>query len=945
MAQSFSVKAVLQAIDENFTSTTNKAMQMMNKLEATNNTVSNSVSKSGNSMTGTFKSVASGMGLVAVAGKAFDVIKSSVSSAVSRIDTLNNSNRTFANMNFSANQTKSAMNGLQASIKGLPTSLDSAVKGVQMIAASTGNLGKSQKVWSALNDAIIGFGGSTADVSNATIQLSQAFANGKIDGMTWISMMNSNMGPVLNAIAKQLGMTTGELKDGLSSGKISTKEFMDALISLDKNGGGGLKSLHQIAMDSTSGIGTAMENMKTAITRGVGKAILAFSNFSEQVTGMSIADIITNIGNIAEQSFNKIGPALQKVEPFFKSLFSTIQGLFNFINQNKDWLGPLAVSVVTFIGAFKGVQAAASGISSLITGFQNLQAFVQIVAGAKNSLSAFFTLLGLNPWVVLIAGIAAVVAGLVWFFTQTKTGQKLWQGFTQFLSNAWQGLVSIAQSVWSTIVNTFTTVVGKVKSVWSSITGFFSNLWQGIVSVAQSVWGSIVSVFTTAWNGFIQAVSPIIDAFKNLWNSLTEFFTVLWQGIVSVAKTIWSGLSAFFSTIWQGIVAVATPIWNGLVAVITTVWNVIKTVVQTGINVISTVIQSVMTVIQTIWSAVWNVISTVAQTVWNMITTAVQTEITMISSIIQATLTIIQTVWSTIWNVIVTVVQTVWNMVVTVISTAINVVAGIIQAVTQAIQGNWSAVWNTIVSVATTVWNGIKSVVSAGINGVKSVITTVMNGLKSVISTVWNTIKSIFNAGVNFIKSVVHIDLGAQGRAIMNSFLNGLRSAWEAVKSFVSGIGSWIKAHKGPISYDRKLLIPAGVAIMTGFNKGLQDQFSAVQKGVSNMAGAVSDAVSSNLETITVPSPDTKDFMNTMNALQSANQNLYRQHSVGFGGTFSDNLTIDSPTMAQENNSLLRKLADKQQDIYLDGNVLVGGTYDRYNHAFGNGVNLQGRWN
>ena len=944
MAQSFSVKAVLQAIDENFTSTTNKAMQMMNKLGATSNTVSNSVSESGNSMTGTFKSVASGMGLVAVAGKAFDVIKSSVSSAVSRIDTLNNSNRTFANMNFSANQTKSAMNGLQASIKGLPTSLDSAVKGVQMIAASTGNLGKSQKVWSALNDAIIGFGGSTADVSNATIQLSQAFANGKIDGMTWISMMNSNMGPVLNAIAKQLGMTTGELKDGLSSGKISTNEFMDALINLDKNGGGGLKSLHQIAMDSTSGIGTAMENTKTAITRGVGKAILAFSDFSEQVTGMSIADIITNIGNVAEQSFNKIGPALQKVEPFFKSLFSTIQGLFNFINQNKDWLGPLAVSVVTFIGAFKGVQAAASGISSLITGFQNLQEFVQIVAGAKNSLSAFFTLLGLNPWVVLIAGIAAVVAGLVWFFTQTKTGQKLWQGFTQFLSNAWQGLVSIAQSVWSAIVNTFTTVVGKVKSVWGSITSFFSNLWQGIVSVAQSVWGSIVSVFTTAWNGFIQAVSPIIDAFKNLWNSLTEFFTVLWQGIVSVAKTIWSGLSAFFSTIWQGIVAVATPIWNGLVAVITTVWNVIKTVVQTGINVISTVIQSVMTVIQTIWSAVWNVISTVAQTVWNMITTAVQTGITMISSIIQATLTIIQTVWSTIWNVIVTVVQTVWNMVVTVISTAINIVAGIIQAITQAIQGNWSAVWNTIVSVATTVWNGIKSVVSAGINGVKSVITTVMNGLKSVISTVWNTIKSIFNAGVNFIKSVVHIDLGAQGRAIMNSFLNGLKSAWEAVKSFVGGIGSWIKDHKGPISYDRKLLIPAGIAIMTGFNKGLQDQFETVKKGVSNMASAVSDAVSSNLETITVPSPDTRDFMNTMNALQSANQNLYRQHSVGFGGTFSDNLTIDSPTMAQENNNLLRKLANKQQDIYLDGDVLVGSTYDRYDNRLGNRVNLKGRW-
>lgn len=789
MAQSFSVKAVLQAIDENFTSTTEKAMQMMNKLGATSNSVSSSMAKNGSGMSGTFKSVASGMGLVAVASKAFDVVKNSVSSAVSRIDTLNNSNRTFANMGFSANQTKSAMNGLQSSIKGLPTSLDSAVKGVQMISASTGNLGKSQKVWSALNDSIIGFGGSTADVSNATIQLSQAFANGKIDGMTWISMMNSNMGPVLNAIAKQLGMTTGQLKDGLASGKISTNQFMDALISLDKNGGGGLKSLHQIAMDSTAGIGTAMENMKTAIIRGVGKAILAFSKFSEDVTGMSIADIITNIGNVAEQSFNKIGPALQKTEPFFKSLFSTIQGLFNFVNQNKDWLGPLAVSVITFIGAFKGVQAAATGISSLITGLQNLQAFIQLVAGAKNSLSAFFTLLGLNPWVLLIAGIVAVVAALVWFFTQTKTGQKLWQQFTTALSQ--------------------------------------STAWQALVVVVQ------------------------------------------------------------------------------------TVWNNIKAIIVGTLNIIMTVITTVLSIIQTVFSTGWQILVTVVSTVWNIISTVIQTVLNVILSVITMFLNIITGNWSGAWENLKTIISVVFNGIVSIISSILSGLANIIFSLVMGIVNIWSAEGKALVNIVKTIFRTILIVIS--------------NDLKGMVN-------------------LFHIDLGAQGRAIMDSFLNGLKSAWEAVKSFVGGIGSWIKKHKGPISYDRKLLIPAGVAIMTGFNEGLQNQFSVVQKGVSNMAGAVSDAVSSNLETITVPSPDTRDFMNTMSALQSANQNLYRQHSVGFGGTFSDNLTIDSPTMAQENNSLLRKLADKQQDIYLDGNVLVGGTYDRYNHAFGNGINLQGRW-
>lgn len=930
MAQSFSVKAVLQAVDENFTSTTNKAMQMMNKLGATSDSVSSRMNKSGSATSSTFKSVAGAIGVMSLGTTALGAISNGISDVYKGLSETSATWQTFnGNMAYIGKSS-----GEISKVRGELTKFaqqtiysasDMASTYSQLAAVGTKNTTKLVK----------GFGGLAAASENPqqamktlSEQATQMAAKPMVQWQDFRLMLEQTPAGIA-AVAKTMGMSTSELIKNVQDGKVKTEDFFNAIAKAGTNA-----NFSKMATQYKT-VGQAMDGLKETATNALLPTFDKIGSYGIK----AISGIINYLDGINPQALaQSIGSAVD-------SVINVLSTVFNFINQNKDWLGPLAVSVVTFIGAFKGVQAAASGISSLITGFQNLRAFVQLVAGAESSIKAFFTLLGLNPWVVLIAGIAAVVAGLVWFFTQTKTGQKLWQGFTQFLSNTWQGLVSIAQSVWSAIVNTFTTVVGKVKSVWSSITGFFSSLWQGIVSVAQSAWGSIVSVFTTAWNGFIQAVSPIIDAFKNLWNSLTEFFTVLWQGIVSVAKTIWSGLSAFFSTIWQGIVAVATPIWNGLVAVITTVWNIITTVIQTDITVISTVIQSVMTVIQAIWSAVWNVILTVTQTVWNMITTAVQTEITMISSIIQATLTIIQTVWSTIWNVIVTVVQTVWNMVVTVISTAINVVAGIIQAITQAIQGNWSAVWNTIVSITITAWNGIKSVVSAGINGVQSVITSVMNGLKSVISTVWNTIKSIFNAGVNFIRSVVHIDLSGQGRAIMNSFLGGLESAWGAVKSFVGGIAGWIKKHKGPIRVDRKLLIPAGVAIMTGFNKGLQNQFSVVQKGVSSMAGSVSDAVSSNLETITVPSPDTRDFMNTMNALQSANQNLYRQHSVGFGGTFSDNLTIDSPTIAQENNSLLRKLANKQQDIYLDGNVLVGGTYDRYNHAFGNVVNLQGRWN
>lgn len=774
MAQSFSVKAVLQAVDENFTSTTNKAMQMMNKLGATSDSVSSRMNKGGSATSSTFKSVAGAIGVMSLGTAALGAISNGISDVYKGLSETSATWQTFnGNMAYIGKSS-----GEISKVRGELTKFaqqtiysasDMASTYSQLAAVGTKNTTKLVK----------GFGGLAAASENPqqamktlSEQATQMAAKPMVQWQDFRLMLEQTPAGIA-AVAKTMGMSTSELIKNVQDGKVKTEDFFNAIAKAGTNA-----NFSKMATQYKT-VGQAMDGLKETATNTLLPTFDKIGSYGIK----AISGIINYLDGINPQALaQSIGSAVD-------SVINVLSTVFNFINQNKDWLGPLAVSVVTFIGAFKGVQAAASGISSLITGFQNLQAFVQIVAGAKNSLSAFFTLLGLNPWVVLIAGIAAVVAALVWFFTQTKTGQKLWQQFTTALSQ---------------------------------------------------------------------------------------------------------------STAWQALVVVVQTIWNNIKAIIAGTMNIIMTVITT-------------------------------------------------------VLSIIQTVFSTGWQILVTVVSTVWNIISTIIQTALNVILSVITMVLNIITGNWSGAWENLKTIISVVFNGIVSIISSILSGLANIIFSLVMGIVNIWTTVWqgliNIVKTIFKTILtlvsNDLKGMVnlfHIDLGAQGRAIMNSFLNGLKSAWEAVKSFVGGIGSWIKKHKGPISYDRKLLIPAGVAIMTGFNKGLQDQFSMVKKGVSNMAGAVSDAVSSNLETITVPRPDTRDFMNTMSALQSANQNLYRQHSVGFGGTFSDNLTIDSPTMAQENNNLLRKLADKQQDIYLDGDVLVGSTYDRYDNRLGNRVNLKGRW-
>ena len=77
-----------------------------------------------------------------------------------------------------------------------------------------------------------------------------------------------------------------------------------------------------------------------------------------------------------------------------------------------------------------------------------------------------------------------------------------------------------------------------------------------------------------------------------------------------------------------------------------------------------------------------------------------------------------------------------------------------------------------------------------------------------------------------------------------NKLLSGLKSAWGGVTDFVGGIADWIASHKGPIEYDRRLLVPHGRAIMAGLGEGLEKAFgSDVVPLVSGLGSRLADAM------------------------------------------------------------------------------------------------------
>ena len=802
MADSYSVEAVLKAVDANFTSTMEQAVQSLGEVVRANSSMNNQIASSSNAsatassrLTSGFKEMAGALGLVAVASKAFGVLRDSIGGAVERFDTLNKFPVVMQALGYSARDTAKSTAILKKGVDGLPTTLQDVTSVAQQLAPLTGSATKASQSAIALNNAFLASGASAADSSRGLQQYTQMLSTGKVDMMSWRTLMET-MPIALRKVANSFGFTgksaENDLYKALQSGQITMDQLNDRFIKLNK----GQNGFAELAKKNSAGIMTSFTNLKNSVKNNLAEMLTDINQGFKNAGLGSIAQQLDNLKGVINNTFKAIGPAVTVATTAIIGFAQTVGGVLSSIFNN-DWFRPLIVGVAGFVGALKGIEIGISIFSRLKDALVVGKTFVQLAMDAKNLVGVFknlAVLMGVNPWVMLAAAIVAVVGALVYFFTQTKTGRALWSGFVSFLSGLWQQLVTTATTVWNNIVTVFTTAVSIIKGIWSGISTFFSTIWNAIVTVASATWQVIVTVVTT---------------------------------VVTQIKSVWQGIVAFFTTLWTGIVTVATTIWNMIVAVVTTV----------------------VAAVQAAWSG-------------------------------------FSAFMSALWSGIVTVTSAVWNGIVSVIS----------------------AVWSTITSVISGAVSAVRSVISAGFNAARTAVSTVMNAMKAIISTIWNDIKGLFRAGVNFIKSVVHVDLSAQGRAIMQSFFNGLKSVWNGIKSFVSGIAGWIKSHKGPISYDAKLLIPAGQAIMQGLNNGLIAGFTQVQSNVSSMAERIAQAAM-----VEVPKANTSAVSASLNALDSQMQNS----SMLVKGRLSTNNTITAGSRLFEGQitELVQKAITKLDNV------------------------------
>ena len=334
------------------------------------------------------------------------------------------------------------------------------------------------------------------------------------------------------------------------------------------------------------------------------------------------------------------------------------------------------------------------------------------------------------------------------------------------------------------------------------------------------------------------------------------------------------------------------------------------------------------------------------------------------------------------------------QMVATIRTTGIQMISAEQSCMSQIV----SAVKNGMNNAVSTIRNGGSQMISAmqsALNQMKVVVQNTMNSIVSSIQShggqmvsAWKTAgqqmitttQSFVNNANSSLKGIGSgVNLYSNGAALMGGLKSGIDAGWSQITSSVSNMAQWIKNHKGPVSYDRRLLIENGSAIMAGLNQGIQTGWRKVMDNISNMAGTIQDVINDDYSNIGwqiglgisdgLNSSQDKvagyldairnhvnDFsLKSKNLLTGATATMSSQLKVEAlrGKTPKDETSSRQEAYIAHSTSLLSDVIDslselreqvaQGQTMVLDTGALIGGTAYAYDEAVGNIQTLRGR--
>lgn len=882
MGESYSVKAILSAVDTSFSSTIARAGQAT---ESFGQSVNRHMQGVGNAMIAA-GTATTAMGVKAVKG--FGSFQSSLNQAAviaggtaKDIDGLSDvANHMGAVLPISAQDAADAMVAMArdgASIgtikKEFPAIAEAATAAGANLQTTASVVQQAMNIWgdslkSPQQAAAILT--QTANLSNASIEdMQQALAT--IGSVAKMAGMNMSTTSEAIGLLTNRGFSAAQASEDLSyairqmlAPSKGAKKEMDALGLSFVDSSGKMKPFPQILKEvaaATDGMGDAQKTaaLKTmfgaAGMQAIAPLLDAVKDKSDNTTTSwsAYADAMNGaakdtqtatkfLSDQANEMQQNLGSKIEQVGGNWEALrnkaMQTKGGVNNAIldmmNQSLEWASTsdssTAQVIRSFIGMSPAIGAATTALGGLFKGWGKLISFGGSVIKTIGNVGRVMKALSMAGDLTTAIGSLRELAAT----SQLAAGaMRVLQVAQLALANPWVAIgVAIAAVVAALAVFLAKTKTGQAlwkqftQSVADSVDGI-KQAWQSMTDFFSNLWNNIVTTAQNVWSSFGQFFSPVVQSIESVWQGISDFFGNLWNGIVTTAQGIWS----LFAQGMAPIVDAFKNLWSTLTDFFSTLW------------------QGIVNTAQTIWQGLLPIVTVV----WNGIKTVVSTIMQAISDVIQTIGTAIQTVWTAIWNVVKTVAMTIWDAIKNFISLEMQGIQTVIQSVMTIIQTIWQTAWNVIETVVQTIWSIISTTVSTAINAVAGVIRAVTDAIKGDWSGAWNEIENVASTIWNGITSIVSTAINGV-RSIISSVMNGISSvwssAWNGIKSITSGamsmvrsvVSSGMSAMRGVVS---SMMSAVQSAFVSGWNAARNATANGISRAVSaarSMTGAMVSA-------------------------------------------------------------------------------------------------------
>lgn len=481
-----------------------------------------------------------------------------------------------------------------------------------------------------------------------------------------------------------------------------------------------------------------------------------------------------------------------------------------------------------FADFFRGNETSASGLSKLVS---KLGAGNIAFTAFKVAISALFGPIGLvvNAFLTLaqFLGKGSVFEGI----------KKIAEAFMDLTTSVGDASANVGQGVGNMLLGISQAIAAFLPKLMEAASQIVLGLVQGLAAAAPN----LILAFTELLGTLTMVIVTLIPVIAQDGIKIIQALT---QGILTVVPTLIQSFTQIVLMILNELGKALPQLMAKGVEFIDTLSKSISDnlpkLIEAGTRVIVSFLQGLTQNLPRIVNAAIDLVVKWVNTIASRMGDIVNAAVNLIVNFANAMLNRLPEIIDVAVRIVVALVDGLAKNADKLVGSAINLLASLIDGIANNLYRLQTSMENLVDKIVQFIVGFANHMWKAAISLLEGLAQGINQNRERVRQALWDVVDAL---GRMFFGDV----LWENGSALINGLWKGMQSAWEGVKNWVGGLADWIADHKGPVPYDRTVLVENGMALMFGLHEGLKKGFSEVQDTVSSMAGQLQDTINGTL--------------------------------------------------------------------------------------------------